>query len=441
MYNTHEMSKVLFAFDALIVDRLRLLLLQRRRAVKDELGNLSSLDARPVGALGRALELERDVADVHFAQTLLAKVAELRSVEDGRRRVERVRLHLNRLLKVDVERVARSVREEFGVVLGQHTSEPFQFDADAVVGRAVGRAVEAEADDEDALVHAELDAVAPAPVAPLVAPVGRRLEPVANLRLQSGTRLAAVQQRRLVSRRVVQEHVRRLLQRQDPRLGSFVGEILQSHCGQPDQKQGIAHDGPAIVRVHLDVAPFALGGCPLQGGLENDRLFEEKKRQIKSLKKKGKIPFSWFKYLFAVERFALQNLFERVHVDFGESFRVEGQLCLGVNHFPAARHEFGLLKESRLAEEETGVAGRQTRFQKEDASAAQVRHNVLFGHVECRQDRVGFQRDLVAVQVPTFITFSHFFGWRKIKKNCLLQKCEKCCRFHVRHFNLGIALG
>ena len=74
---------------------------------------------------------------------------------------------LDGLLEVDLERVAGAVGEELFVVAGQDAAEAFQFDADAVVGGAVGRAVQAEADDEDALVDAELDRVAPAAVAPL----------------------------------------------------------------------------------------------------------------------------------------------------------------------------------------------------------------------------------------------------------------------------------
>lgn len=80
--------------------------------------------------------------------------------------------HLNWLLKVNVESVAGTVREEFSVVLGQHAPESFQLDADAIVGRTVGRAVEAEPNNEDALVHAELDRIASATVTPLVAPIG-----------------------------------------------------------------------------------------------------------------------------------------------------------------------------------------------------------------------------------------------------------------------------
>ena len=83
--------------------------------------------------------------------------------------------------EVDVERVAAAVGEEVGRVFGQYPSQPLQLHAHAVVGGAVGRAVQAEADDEDPLVDAELDAVAAAAVAPLVAAVGGGLEPMAHL--------------------------------------------------------------------------------------------------------------------------------------------------------------------------------------------------------------------------------------------------------------------
>ena len=74
---------------------------------------------------------------------------------------------------MDVKGVAGTVGKEFRVIFGQNAAETFQFDADAVVGRAVGRSVQSETDDEDALVDAKLDAVASAPVTPLIAAVGR----------------------------------------------------------------------------------------------------------------------------------------------------------------------------------------------------------------------------------------------------------------------------
>ena len=105
---------------------------------------------------------------------------------------ELVNGYLNGLFEVDVERVAGSVGKEFGVVFGQDAAQSFELDADAVIGGAIGRPVQAETDDEDALVDAELDAVAAAAVAPLVAAVGRRLEPVADLLFQSGAQFRTV---------------------------------------------------------------------------------------------------------------------------------------------------------------------------------------------------------------------------------------------------------
>ena len=114
---------------------------RRARPVEDELGDLPALDARPVGALHRALELERDGADDRLADALLPEVAELHAVQDCGRGVEALGLHLDRVLEVHVERVWGAVGEELGVVLGQDSPQAFQFDLDGVVGRAVRRAV------------------------------------------------------------------------------------------------------------------------------------------------------------------------------------------------------------------------------------------------------------------------------------------------------------
>ena len=62
--------------------------------------------------------------------------------------------------------------------------------------------------------------------------------------------------------------------------------------------------------------------------------------------------------LFAVEGLPLKNLLEGVEVDVAETVRVEGQLSLGVDDFPAAGHELGLVEQSRLTEQETGIARR-----------------------------------------------------------------------------------
>ena len=86
--------------------------------------------------------------------------------------------YLDRVVEEDVECVAGAVRDELLGVVGHHLAAVLQLDAHGVVRRAVAGPVHAEAHDEDAAVHAELDAVAPPAVAPLVGPVRRGLEPV-----------------------------------------------------------------------------------------------------------------------------------------------------------------------------------------------------------------------------------------------------------------------
>ena len=86
-------------------------------------------------------------------------------------------MYLDRVVEEDVECVAGAVRDELLGVVCHHLAAVLQLDAHRVVRRAVAGAVHAEAHDEDAPVHAELDAVAPPAVAPLVGPVRRRLEP------------------------------------------------------------------------------------------------------------------------------------------------------------------------------------------------------------------------------------------------------------------------
>ena len=86
-------------------------------------------------------------------------------------------MYLDRVVEEDVECVAGAVRHELLGVVCHHLAAVLQLDAHRVVRRAVAGAVHAEAHDEDAPVHAELDAVAPPAVAPLVGPVRRGLEP------------------------------------------------------------------------------------------------------------------------------------------------------------------------------------------------------------------------------------------------------------------------
>lgn len=47
------------------------------------------------------------------------------------------RTHLYRVVKIDVESIARAVRKEAGVVLCQNSSESFEFNFYRVIGRSV----------------------------------------------------------------------------------------------------------------------------------------------------------------------------------------------------------------------------------------------------------------------------------------------------------------
>ena len=104
---------------------------------------------------------------------------------------------MKRLVEIHFERVAAAVRVEAAAVLSHRRGSggllrtaaacapasaaaalvetaaaraALELDPGRVVRAAVGRSVEAEADDEDAAVGAELDGVAAAAVAPLLAP-------------------------------------------------------------------------------------------------------------------------------------------------------------------------------------------------------------------------------------------------------------------------------
>ena len=153
----------------------------RGRSVEYQLGYLSALHARAIRTLATALELEGDTADCRLGHAFLTEVAQLAPVEDRARRVEVLWLDLNRILEVHVERITGAVRKELGVVLGEHAAQPLQLDTHVVVGGTGRATVEAEADDEDALVDAELDRVAAASVAPLIRSVCARLESVTYL--------------------------------------------------------------------------------------------------------------------------------------------------------------------------------------------------------------------------------------------------------------------
>jgi hypothetical protein len=72
---------------------------------------------------------------------------------------------------------------------------------------------------------------------------------------------------------------------------------------------------------------------------------------------------------------------------------------LSVNHFPTSLHQLRLLKEARLAEQQTRVFCREAGLEVGDAGASQVGHDVFLGHVQRGKHSVRFQLDLITVQV------------------------------------------
>lgn len=141
------------------------------RSVKDQFGNLAALHACPVRAFRRALELERDGPNSHFAHPLLSEVAQLAAVEYRRCRVERFRLNLDWVLEVYMEGVAGTIAEEFCVALCEDTAYSFEFNFYVVISSAVRGTVQTKSDDEYSTVDRELYAVAAAAVSPLVGAV------------------------------------------------------------------------------------------------------------------------------------------------------------------------------------------------------------------------------------------------------------------------------
>lgn len=229
------------------------------RTVENELWYLPPLHPGPIGAVRRALELEGDAAHRHLTDAILPEVAELGPVQDCRGGVVCVGFHQDRVLEVDVKSVARTVGIKVGLVFGQHFTHALELDFHGVVRCAVAGSVQSESDDEDPLVHRELDAVTAAAVPPLVAAVCRGLEPVAHLRLQAHPGLGAERQNRFVTRRVVQKYIFRFLQSEQARLGSTVGVFLQRHGGNADQMHGISENTSFVLDGGFQILSEAFG--------------------------------------------------------------------------------------------------------------------------------------------------------------------------------------
>ena len=143
---------------------------------------MSSLNSRSVGAFARALKLKRDASDGDFAESLLSEITQFSAVQYGGRRVKGFGFDLYRIFEVDVKRVARTVRKEIRVVLGEYSTQSLEFDFDVVRRGSAGRPVKTESDDEYPFVDGKLYAITSAPVAPLIIPIRARLKPMTYLK-------------------------------------------------------------------------------------------------------------------------------------------------------------------------------------------------------------------------------------------------------------------
>ena len=187
------------------------------------------------------------MTDQHLAQTFLAKVRQLGTVQDCGGRVGLVCLYLHWVIEVNVESVAGAVRVELLSIVCQNLAAVFQLYPHVVVGGAVAGAVHAEADHEYSPVHTELNAVTATPVSPLVGPVGAGLEPVAGQRLHPQPGGGRVVHLGLLLGGEIEENIRRLLQAEHPTLGGGVGKLLQVHAGKSDA----LHCGPQDLSANL----------------------------------------------------------------------------------------------------------------------------------------------------------------------------------------------
>lgn len=139
------------------------------------------MNASTVGAFGTTLKLKVHAADRRLRHAFLTEETQLSAVQYCTRRVRTFRLDLYRILEVNVERVARTVREELGVVLREDIPESLELNLNVVI-RSTGRAsVQSETHYEYPFVDAELDGVATTPVSPLIRSIRARLESMAHL--------------------------------------------------------------------------------------------------------------------------------------------------------------------------------------------------------------------------------------------------------------------
>lgn len=163
-----------------------------RRSIEYQIRYLATLYTSAIGALWWTLKLECHIAHAYFWQTFLTKEAQFGAVQHYRCCVVAIRLNLNRMLEEHMERVARPVREKFGIIFGQHTAQSFQIDLYIIICCTGRWSIQSKANDEYAFVHRELYRIAAATIAPLIAAIGTRLESMAHLSFQAQARLGRI---------------------------------------------------------------------------------------------------------------------------------------------------------------------------------------------------------------------------------------------------------
>lgn len=104
-----------------------------RRPVENQFGNLSALDTGAVRAFGTTLKLKVHAADRRLRHAFLTEETQLPAVQYRTRRVRTFRLDLYRILEVNVERVARTIGEELGIILRKDISESFKLYFNVVI--------------------------------------------------------------------------------------------------------------------------------------------------------------------------------------------------------------------------------------------------------------------------------------------------------------------
>ncbi|RLW06998.1 hypothetical protein DV515_00003962, partial [Chloebia gouldiae] len=236
--------------------------------------------------------------------------------------------------KIQVAKTARNSSDR----ICQDNSLSLQFNLGTVLCRPTAGAVEPKASNKHSLIDSKLDAVAAAPVAPLVAAVGAGLEAVAALRDEAFAGLADKLQLRLLGSRVPQEDVVGLVQSQDPGLSSAVGEVVEGHGGNADQVESLAQHLALVLYGGRQLLSLALHFSPVQSCLKNNNFF-------------------------GIQSLPSENAFKCLKINVTEALRLQSELSLRINHFPAALGQV-------LAPRQELLEGCLTRLPQESGTCA-----------------------------------------------------------------------